>query len=243
MRSLHVVLMVLVPASAGADDKDDANESVATGMFLPFTSSPSETTHTAKTFGMYDGARDSASLTTNVQAQLSEKIQVTGEIVLDDGNTQPAIGVQYDLLHHQQDGLDLQVAGGIDGNGFNQVPAVFARGAVGAFYRETFVMGLVGFELGTERSEAASTFGVAAMRDIGDQLYMGFDSRLTFDLERDDMEPEGEASWEIQAGPLVTYPIGRFALTAGFGMSAREERNAMTSDLGAYGSLGAGAVF
>lgn len=237
---MHVVFCLLMPAIAVANEKDDANESVRTGMFLPFTASPSETTHTAKTFGEYDGARDSASLTTSVQARLSEKLQLQGEIVLDDG---AAIGALYDLLDHRRDGFGLQVAGGIDANGFNQVPALYARGVVGAFYRETFVMGLVGFELGTERSEAASTFGVAGMRDIGGQLYMGFDSHLTFDLERDDMEPEGEASWEIQAGPLVSYPIGRFAVTAGFGMSAREARNAMTSDVGAYGSLGAGAVF
>jgi hypothetical protein len=163
--------------------------------------------------------------------------------VVDDAGGQPSIGVAYGVLDHKRDGFDLQIAGGIDGNGFNQVPSLFAHGIVGAFYRETFVIGLVGFELGTERNEAASTFGLAGMRDIGGQLYLGFDSRLTFDLERDDMEPEGEASWEIQAGPLVSYPIGRYAVTAGFGMSAREERNAMTSDLGAYGSLGAGAVF
>lgn len=243
MRLLHVVPVLFVPTLAIADATDDANESLKTGSFLPFSDTPSNETHSAKTFGTYDGARGGASLTTVVEAKLSEKFQLEGEVELDDGETQPSIEGQVDLLVRKSDGFDLQVAGGLDANGFNEVPALFTKGTIGAFYRDTYLIGLVGFELGTERGEAASHFGIAGLRDLGDNLYMGFDSRLSFDLERDDMEPEGEASWQIQAGPLVSYPIGRFAVTAGFGMSAREERNAMTSDLGAYGSLGAGAVF
>ena len=243
MRLMHVVPVLLVPTIALADVTDDATESVKTGSFLPFTDSPATETHTAKTFGTYDGARGGASLMTAVEAKLSEKFQLEGEIDFDDGETQPSVEAQYDLLDRKSDGFDLQVGGGVDGNGFNEVPALFARGTIGGFYRDTYLVGMVGFELGTERGEAASSFGLAGLRDLGDNLYMGFDSRMSFDLERDDMEPEGEASWEIQAGPLVSFPVGRFALTAAFGMSAREERAAMTSDLGAYGSLGAGAVF
>ena len=243
MRLLHVVPVLLVPTIALADVKDDANESVKTAAFLPFTDSPGPETHTAKTFGTYDGARDGASLTTAVEAKLSEKFQLAGEIEFEDGETEPAIEAQYDLLDRKNDGFDLQVGGGVEASGFNEVPAVFARSMIGGFYRDTYLVGLVGFELGTERGEAASHFGVAGMRDLGGNVYMGFDSHMAFDLERDEMEPEGEASWAIQAGPLVSVPLGRFALTAAFGMSAREERDAMTSDLGAYGSLGAGAVF
>jgi hypothetical protein len=243
MRLLHVVPVLLVPTIAFADVTDDATDCVKTGSFLPFTDTPATETHTAKTFGTYDGARGGASLMTSVEAKLSEKFQVAGEIEFDDGETQPSIEAQYDLLDRKSDGFDLQVAGGVDANGFNEVPALFTRGTIGGFYRETYLVGAVGFELGTERGEAASSFGLAGMRDLGGNLYMGFDSRMSFDLERDDMEPEGESSWEIQAGPLVSVPAGRFALTAAFGMSAREERDAMTSDLGAYGSIGAGAVF
>lgn len=242
MRLLHVVPFLLIPAIAHAD-ADDATESVKTGTFLPFTDTPATEAHSAQTFGTYDGARDGASLTTAVEAKLSEKVQIIGEIDFDDGEARPSIGAQYGLLDRDTDGFDLQVAGGVESTGFNQVPALFARGSVGAFYRETYLVGMVGFELGTERGEAASTFGLAGLRDLGGSLYMGFDSRMSFDLERDQMEPEGEAGWEIQAGPLVSYPVGRFAMTAGFGMSAREPRNTMTSELGAYGAVGAGAVF
>lgn len=243
MRLLHAVPVLLVPTIAFAGDSIHANESVKTGSFLPFTDSPANETHTAKTFGTYDGARGGASLTTAVEAKLSEKFQLEGEIDFDDGETQPSIEAQYDLLDRKSDGFDLQVSGGIDANGFNEVPALFVRSTLGGFVRETYLVGAVGFELGTERGEAASSFDLAGLRDLGGNLYMGFDSGMSFDLERDNMEPEGEASWQIQAGPLVSYPIGRFAVTAGFGMSAREQRDAMTSDLGAYGSVGAGAVF
>lgn len=234
--------LLLIPALAHADT-DDATVSVKTGTFLRFTDTPANEAHSAQTVGTYDGARDGASLMTAVEAKLSEKVQIQGWIEFDDGVAQPAIGAQYGLLSRDSDGFDLQVAGGVEAQGFNEVPALFARGSIGGFYRETYLVGMVGFELGTERGEAASNFGIAGLRDLGGDLYMGFDSRMSFDLERDNMEPEGEASWEIQAGPLVSHPLGRFALTAGFGMSAREERSAMTSDLGAYGSLGAGAVF
>lgn len=243
MRLLHVVPVLLIPAIANADARDDANESMRTGSFLPFTQSPVSHASGAKTFGTYDGAGGGASLTTAVEARLSEKLQVGGVIDVDGGEAQPAIGVQYGLLDHETDGFDLQVTGGVEAAGFNGVPAVVGIGTVGGFVREMYLFGSIGFELGTERGEAASDFHFAGLRDLGGHLYMGFDSRMSFDLERDEMEPEGEDSWLIQAGPLVSAPIGRFALTAGFGMSAREARNAMTSELGAYGSVGAGAVF
>jgi hypothetical protein len=54
---------------------------------------------------------------------------------------------------------------------------------------------------------------------------------------------EGEASWDLVAGPLATYATGRYAVTAAFGLAGREAREAMTSDVGAFASLGVGAVF
>ncbi|HUS29779.1 MAG TPA: hypothetical protein VMZ53_14845 [Kofleriaceae bacterium] len=246
MRKLAATLFVLsAPALAYADDavKRDASLSADTATFLPFTDSPGSQSHMVKTLGVYDGARGGAALDTTVEAKLSEKFQLEAQLEVEAGEASPSIEGQFDLLEEKQHGIDLQAAVGVDASGFNEVPAVFAKATVGGHVSGTYLVGDSQFELGTQRGERAAVLGFAGIRDLGGHLYMGFDSRLRVDLEKDMSEPEGEASWDLVAGPLATYATGRYAITAALGLSGTEPRDAMTSDVGAFASLGVGAVF
>lgn len=246
MRPAVVLPILLVPALARAGDpsaKTDASQSVETGSFLPFTDSAANEVSNAKTFGIYDGARDSAALDTTVEGKLSERFQVEGHLLLREGQVEPAIEGQFDAFSADKNGFDLQLAAGFDANGFNEVPAAYARLSGGADYRGTYLIAATTFELGTQEGERAAGLGLAGIRDLGGHVYLGFDGQLRVDLERDQMEPQGEATWDLQSGPLVSYARGRFAATAAMGLTARQERMATTSDAGAFGTLGVGAVF
>jgi hypothetical protein len=246
MRAVFVLPIVLLPAVAAAEDpsaRSDASQSVETGSFLPFTDAPSNEVSYAKTFGSYDGARGSPALDTTVEGKLSEKLQIEGRLLLQAGEVDPSIEGQLDVLSKDKDGFDLQLAAGFDANGFNEVPAVFARISGGADYRGTYLIAATTFALGTQEGERAAGLGLAGIRDLGGHVYLGFDSQLRVDAERDRMEPDGEATWDLQSGPLASYARGHFAATAAMGLTARQERTASTSDAGAYGTIGVGAVF
>lgn len=246
MRPALVVPLLLVPALAHAEDpsaKTDASTSMETGAFLPFTDSPQHEVSYAKTFGIYDGARKGAALDTTVEGVLGEKFQLEGHLLLQGGQVEPSIEAQFAAFTSDKHGFDLQLAAGFEANGFNEVPAAYARVAGGADYQGTYLVASTTFELGTQDNERAAGLDLAGIRDLGGHVFLGFDGRLRVDLERDQMEPQGEATWDLQSGPLVGFTRGRFAITAAMGLTARQERMATTSDAGAFGTLGAGAVF
>jgi hypothetical protein len=246
MRKLAATLFVIsAPALAHADDaaRRDASLSADTAAFLPFTDAADTNTHVVKTFGVYDGARGGAALDTTVEAKLTPKVQLQVQLEIEDGEASPSLEGQYDLLEERHAGLDLQASVGVDATGFNEVPAVFAKLTAGGHVSGTYLVGASRFELGTQRNERAAVLGFAGIRDLGGHVYLGFDSRLRVDLEKDMSEPEGEASWDLVSGPLATYAFGRYAVSAAMGLAAREARAAMTSDVGAFASLGVGAVF
>jgi hypothetical protein len=247
MRTVAATLAVVsAHGLAFADDRpahSSATQSVDTANFLPFNESPGSTTHLVKTIGVYDGARGGAALDVTVQAKLTSKLQLAAQLEIQAGDASPSLEARYALLDETHSSLDLQVAAGLDANGFNEVPAVFAKAAVGGHVSGMYLLGSSQFELGTQRNERAAVLGFAGIRDLGGHVFMGFDSRLRVDLEKDMSEPEGEASWDLVAGPLASYATGRYAITAATGLTGREPRDAMTSDVGAFASLGVGAVF
>ena len=76
-----------------------------------------------------------------------------------------------------------------------------------------------------------------------ENLYAGLDSRARVDLERDSDEPLGELDWDMQAGPVATIALGRFAVSATGGVSAWKLRSRDNARVGAVGAVGVGAVF
>jgi hypothetical protein len=238
MRLLPVFVFGVVASPAFAD----APESVQSGAFLPFTDAPSSDS-VVRTFGAYDSARRSTVVESGVQAKLSEKIQVGADLTFEAGEIDPSLSAQLGLLDEAKHGFDLQLTGGWTYEGFNQVPAAFASLASGATIGGTYLTSMARFELGTEQSERAGIVGAAALRSITKHTFAGVDSRLQLDLERDEMEPANEASWDLVIGPVASYAAGKLSFTASAGIAAQEPRNEDSAELGAYGGVGFGGVF
>jgi hypothetical protein len=96
---------------------------------------------------------------------------------------------------------------------------------------------------GLDEGERYGDFRAAVMRGLTRDLHLGLDSRLRVDLERDQDEPAGEPDWELVAGPLATYSVGPFVVSASAGLSALKLRLVDARNFGLIGTVGFGAVY
>jgi len=181
-----------------------------------------------------------------MEAQLLGRLSLRGggEYTEQGGRFRPQIGVRVDALRQESQGVDLAVLGGYESAGFNGVRAVSAAVAVSRGFGDSRVVSNLGAGFGLDDGERYGDFRLAGLHALTDRFQVGIDSRLRVDLERDSNEPAGEPSWELTSGPMASYALGRFILTASGGLSALKLRQGDTSNhVGAMGSLGLGAVF
>jgi hypothetical protein len=248
MRALPFCFVVLFGSSATALADEDSwpteevELSARTGSFLPFSSSPATPASTVRTFGLFDGATDTGALTLDAQALIASWLQLQAAATYQDGELSSRATVQLGILQDDKNGMDLQIAAGYAENGINTVPAVLASVAVGHELPGMYITGSARFELGIEQSERALVLNLGAVRAVSENLYGGFDSELSFDLERDGTEPMDESSYSLHTGPVLTYAVSRVAVTASGGLSLDKPRMASRS-VGAFGLVGLGTAF
>ena len=155
----------------------------------------------------------------------------------------PGVGLLFDVMRVEETGLDLALGGEYEVVGFNGVPAAVARTAIGGYAGSLRLQGNAAFGLGLQQQERYGQLGLSGIAPVAESLYVGLDSRARVDLERDDMEPSGELDWDMQAGPVATLAIGRFAVSATGGVSAWKQRTHEQAKVGAVGAVGVGAAF
>lgn len=212
------------------------------GALLPLSNSPANPASTVRLWGGYDAASAQSLLTLDAQALLTSWLQLQASSTYEDGEAHSRGMVQLGLLQDVEHGIDLQVAAGFAEQGVNEVPAVLGELSVGHEIGESYVTGGARFELGTEQDERGLVLDAAAMHTLSRSLYAGVDSELSLDLERDGDEPMDEATWALQAGPVVTYAANRFAATAGGGVSFLDRRMG-GRESGLYGIVGLATAF
>ena len=159
------------------------------------------------------------------------------------GKIQPDFAFKLDALRQERHGIDLAVAVGYEAQGFNTTPAFTARVAASRAFGRTRLIGNAGYGLGAREGERFGDLRFAGLRQVTRNLSIGVDSRVRIDLERDAVEPAGEPDWEVDGGPVATYSLGRFVVSASGGATALKYRLIAGQHLGAIGLLGAGAVF
>lgn len=245
MRIAPLLAVVVVPSPLVAEElsaTQKADDSAYYGMFLPLSVSPANPATTVRSQGLYDGARDRTALALDGQAQISATFQLRAGATYDGSDLASRAGVGIGLLRDERHGLDLQVAVGWDEAGINEVPAVFGALELGHELGGIYLTGGGRFDLGTEQSERGLSLDLGSLRQIGPALYAGSNARLRFDLERDDTEPMDESTWSLLGGPVVTYVVDRFAVTASGGLAYDKPRMA-AREVGAFGLVGVGAAF
>jgi hypothetical protein len=181
-------------------------------------------------------------VTLDAQALLATWLQLQAAATYEDGDISSRATIQLGILEDDKNGLDLQVAAGYAERGINAVPAVLASLSAGHELPGMYVTGAARFELGTEQSERALALNLAALHSLSPTIYVGLDSEVTFDLERDASEPMDESSHTLHVGPVATYAVSRVAVTASGGMTLDKPR-ASSTDAGAYGIVGLGTAF
>lgn len=244
----------LAPAHAGngvtEDDlkrPTDIDPQVAAGELLPFTIGARHERQgiLLGTYGGFDAAKRAPLMEGRLEATLVENITfraVMANVGMSD-QLRPSVGLLVDVVREDRAGIDLAVGGDYENSGWSRVPAVVTRAALGSTIGLTRIQANAAFGLGIERGERYGDLRLSGFHPVAKQLYAGLDTRARVDLERDDDEPSGELEWDVQAGPVASLAVGRFALSATGGVSAWKARSGQTAKVGAVAALGVGAAF
>lgn len=260
MYRLAIVAMLLVatPALAGPrhtpgvqeDEIDRPSEiapSVAAGTFLPWTVGARHERQGILIggYGGFDQAKRAPVMAGVIDATFIENITFRA-VAMNAGMSDqlvPTVGVLVDILRESNGAFDLALGGDYEVEGWSRVPALVTRAAAGTTLGLTRVQANAAFGLGLEEGERYGDLRLSGLHPVAEALYAGVDTRARIDLERDMDEPSGELEWDVQAGPVVTLAVGRFAVSATGGVSAWKARTGEQAKVGAIGSLGVGAAF
>jgi hypothetical protein len=195
--------------------------------------------------GGYDAARGGAAFDSAVEARLVGRLSVRagGSYVGPNGVARPGAALKLDTLRQEAHGMNMALAAGYEGHGFNTVPALTFLVAASRTLGATTIAANAAYAQGLELDERYGDLRVAALHSVISDLHLGLDSRFRIDLERDSDEPTGEPDWELLAGPVASYSLGAFVLTAGPGVSAIKLRAGGPSRVGVVGRIGLGTTF
>lgn len=224
-----------------------AARSATAGAFLPLTLGARSDMQRGLVFvqGGYSGAERGGVYQLAAEAQLFGRLSVRagGSYFGPNDTFRPEVGLRVDALRQESHGVDVAVLGVYETKGFNTVRAVTARVAVSRAIGATRLLGNLGYGVGLQDGEGYGDFRLAGLHALGARFQVGLDSRLRVDLERNANEPAGEPDWELLAGPLATYTIDRFVVSATAGYSALKYRQVSGTHAGVLTTVGVGAVF
>jgi hypothetical protein len=229
------------------DRPSEIEPSAAAGTLLPWTIGARHDRQGILIggYGGFDQAKRAPVMAGTLEATFIENITFRA-VAMNAGMSDqliPAAGILVDIAREAQQGIDFAVGGDYELEGWSRVPALVSRVAVGSTIGLTRVQANAAFGLGIDQGERYGDLRLSGLHPVAQAVYAGVDSRARIDLERDMEEPSGELEWDVQAGPLVTVAVGRFAVSAQGGVSAWKARTGEQAKVGAVGSLGVGAAF
>lgn len=257
----HILIAVVaVPALAGTprlahaeDDVDGETPpsspavTAKTGAFLPSALSASSEGRKGlvSLSGGYDNARDGGIYDTTAEANIIGPLTLSAGASYDGPGTDaaPHFELRVDALKQRKHGVDLAISGGYSDVGFNTVPAVVTKIAIGRSIGPAYLLGNLGYQRGLEEGEHAGELRVAALYPITESMHIGLDSRFQIDLERDDDEPSGETDWESRTGVVAGYAWNRLLFSATAGVTSLRLRDGTPTQTGPTVTGGVGVTF
>jgi hypothetical protein len=227
--------------------KSEIRDSVEAGALLPWSVAARHPRQgiLIHSYGGYDAAKRSPVMIGTLDATLIERItlRAVGTNHGKSDQLRPSVGLLVDVLYQEHAGLDLALGADYELEGWNRQEWLVTRVAAARTAGVTRVQANAAFGLATNGVERYGDLRLSGLHPVAEGLYAGLDSRARLDLERDGDEPSGEMDWDVQAGPVATLALGRWAVSATGGVSAWKLRSGETTKLGAIGALGLGAVF
>jgi hypothetical protein len=248
MRTVSLALaLAVLPTLAHADEDsiptDATFEAASSGMFAPFGDSPAGNASTVRLIGIHNTARERSSVALVPVAQLTPWLQLQGSLTYEDETLERAFAAQLALRDEDDDGFDLRIGGGWDSAGVNEVDAAFVTASAGRAFIGTYVSTRARFDIGTATTdERGLQLGLTTARPLAMNLFVGLDSQLELDLERNAEEPMDESSWRLTTGPHVSYAVASYVITGSIGLAADKPRME-SRDVGMFGAVGVGAAF
>jgi hypothetical protein len=226
----------------------DVDPQVAAGELLPFTIGARHERQGILIggYGGFDTAKRTPLMEGRLDATLIENITLRATMtnVGMSDVLQPSVGLLVDVVREDRAGIDIALGGDYENASWSaRVPAVVTRAAVGSTVGLTRIQANAAFGLGIERGERYGDLRLSGLHPVAKQLYAGIDTRARVDLERDMEEPSGELDWDVQAGPVASLALGRFAVSATGGVTAWKARSGDNAKVGAVAAVGLGAAF
>lgn len=247
------VALAASPAIAGngvTEDElarpSDVDPQVAAGQLLPYSvgSRHERQGILLSTYGGFDASKRAPIVMGTLDATLLERATLRAQLqnVGMSDQLQPVFGLLVDAIRESDSGIDVAFGGDYENASWTRVPAVVTRAAIGSTIGLTRLQANAGFGLGLERGGNFGDLRLSGLHPVAKQLYAGVDSRARMSLQSSE-DPPGELDWDVQAGPIASLAVGRFAVSATGGVSAWKARGGEQAKVGAMASLGVGAAF
>jgi hypothetical protein len=242
-----IVITLALARAASADPAEGAaprTPAIDPAAVMPWTLSARHAGGVLFTsVGGYDTGSRSPVLGSSAEAGIADRVTLRVELsTLDDPAVQRTeLGALVDVLRQRAVGIDLAVGAAYSPLGWNGVPGVIGRVAIGRTFGSTRVV--TNAAVGAGVGERYGDVRFATLRALGTRVAAGVDARVRFELDRDRDEKSPGRAWDAEAGPTVSYAIGRYAVTAIAGISASKLRFVDGSRVGAIATLGVASVF
>lgn len=260
-------LALLSPRAARAADEDasDANARApaaeptdtvetpapadpgAAALVLPLTTAPFADDRKAqiRATSLFDDARKRTISEARADVRLFGPVSLHGGAftAMGSGYVSPLAGAQVRLLSQDRHLVDGAFSATYLGEGFNLVRAAELRALVGRRFGDTSLYMNVAYAQGLERNERYVELRLSAQQRFWDRrLFVGVDSRVRVDAERDNDEPPHEPETDLMAGPVMGFTLGGVAVSGFGGISAVRYRDQSPSRAGAFAGIGIGTV-
>lgn len=222
--------------------------SVADGTMMPWSIAARHARQgiLISSYGGFDAAKRAPIMAGVLDATLMDRVTLRA-VATNTGMSdqlKPNVGLVFDLMRESDYGFDFALAGDYDVEGWSRVPAVGTRALLGTTLGMTRLQANAGFNLGLDRGAHYGDLRLSGLHPVAQALYAGIDTRARLDLASGMADgPSGALAWDVQAGPVISLAVGRFAVSATGGVSAWKGRMSEQSKVGAMGALGVGAAF
>lgn len=239
------------PSSAGdATDNVETplpSDSGASATVLPLTAAPFADDRKAqiRATSLFDDARRRTISEARADVRLFGPVSLHGGAFTAMGNgvVSPLAGAQVRALSQDRHFVDGALSVSYLGEGFNLVRAAELRALVGRHFGDTSLYMNAAYTQGLERNERYVDLRLSGQQRFWDRrLFVGVDSRLRIDAERDDDEPANEPEMDVLAGPVVGLTVGSIAVSGFGGISAVRYRDQNPSRAGVFAGIGIGTV-
>jgi len=223
-----------------------AQPEVATSV-LPLTATPfgDERKAQIRATSFFDDARKRTISEARADVRLFGPLSLHGGAftAMGNGYVSPLAGAQLRALSQDRHYVDGAFSVSYLGEGFNLVRATELRALVGRRVGDTSLYMNVGYVQGLERNERYVDLRLSAQQHLWERrLFVGVDSRLRVDAERDNDEPAHEPETDLMAGPVVGLTVGGVAVSGFGGISAVRFRDQSPSRAGVFAGIGIGTV-